>query len=196
MTFEEIVSKAKESFGTADVSSYEGHLALQINITGEGEGTFYAEINEGKLNIEPYTYHDNDATLTANADDVVSIFNGTLNIVDACDGGKLTIEGNLEKAYSIQPQIDINKKPAKKTRKTTTKTTTTKTAAKTTKAASKTTTKKSTKKAEESEETMPIIGLSEPTKSAPKATKKTTAKAAKESTKPAKKTTKTTGKKG
>ena len=35
MTYEEIVAKVKKEFGSADVSKYEGHLALQINITGE-----------------------------------------------------------------------------------------------------------------------------------------------------------------
>ena len=38
MTYEEIVAKVKKEFGSADVSKYEGHLALQINITGEGSG--------------------------------------------------------------------------------------------------------------------------------------------------------------
>lgn len=33
MTYEEIVAKAKKEFGSADVSNYEGHLALQINVT-------------------------------------------------------------------------------------------------------------------------------------------------------------------
>ena len=30
MTYEEIVAKVKKEFGSADVSKYEGHLALQI----------------------------------------------------------------------------------------------------------------------------------------------------------------------
>ncbi len=187
MTFEEIFEKAKEAFGSADVSSYEGHLAIQINITGEGEGAFYTEIKDGKLDIQPYTYNDKDAAITANADDVVSIFNGTLSTVDAYENGKLSVDGDLAKAFSIQPMIDINKKPAKRTRKTTTKTTATKT--------TKTTTKKSTKKAADSEEAPSIIGLAEPKKTAAKTTtKKTTAK--KESTKPAKTAAKTTAKKG
>ena len=74
MTYEEIVAKAKKEFGSADVSNYEGHLALQINVTGEGEGIFYAEINEGRLFIEPYDYKDNDAVLTADGNDIISIF--------------------------------------------------------------------------------------------------------------------------
>lgn len=192
MTFEEIFEKAKEAFGSADVSSYEGHLALQINITGEGEGAFYAEIKDGALNIEPYTYNDNHAVLTANADDVVSIFSGTLNTAEAYENGRLFVDGDLAKAFSIQPMIDINKKPAKKSTK---KTTAKSTASKTTKT-TKTTAKKSTKKAAEEEEVPALVGLAEPKKPAAKSSSKKTTKAAKESTKPAKTTAKTTAKKG
>ncbi|MCM1227727.1 MAG: SCP2 sterol-binding domain-containing protein [Clostridium sp.] len=207
MTFMEIVEKAKKEFGSADVSNYEGHLALQINITGEGEGTFYAEISDGKLYIEPYDYKDNDAVLTADGKDILNIFNGTLDPVKAFENGKLTVTGDLSKALSIQPVIENNKnkkaaKPAAK------KTAAKKTAAKTEKTSSKAQTKSTAKasaknvkaaskpaapKAEAKKEEAPaIIGLTEPKKApakstAPKAAaKKPAAKAAKGSTKSAK----------
>lgn len=204
MTYEEIVAKAKEEFGSADVSNYEGHLALQFNVTGEGEGIFYAEILDGKLNIQPYDYKDNDAVLTADGNDIVSFFNGTLDPVAAFESGKLTVTGDNAKALSILPIIENNKKPAKKTTKKATAKTAekpAKTAAKTTKTVAKTTAK-TTKAATKKDETPTIIGLAEPKKApakaaAPKtAAKKTTAKAAKESTKAAKTAPKTTAKKG
>ena len=115
MTYKEIVDKVKKEFGTADVSNYEDHLALQINITGEGSGAFYAEINNGKLSVEPYNYIDNNAELTASADDIISVFTGELSISDAADEGKLEITGDYAKALSIQPVIENNIKLAKKT---------------------------------------------------------------------------------
>ena len=45
----------------ADVSGIGEHLAFQFDITGEGQGTFYAEVKEGKLYVEPYEYYDRDA---------------------------------------------------------------------------------------------------------------------------------------
>lgn len=203
MTYEEIVAKAKEEFGSADVSNYEGHLALQFNVTGEGEGIFYAEIHDGKLFIEPFDYKDNDAVLTADGSDLLSLFSGALDFATAFESGKLTVTGDNAKALSIQPIIENNKKPAKKTtNKATAKTAEkpAKTAAKTTKTTAKTTAK--TTKAAKKDETPAIIGLAEPKKApaksaAPKtAAKKTTAKAAKESTKAAKTAPKTTAKKG
>lgn len=205
MTYEEIVAKAKEEFGSADVSNYEGHLALQFNVTGEGEGIFYAEILDGKLFIEPFDYKDNDAVLTADGSDLLSLFSGALDPAAAFESGKLTVTGDIAKALSIQPIIENNKKAAKKTtKKATAKTAekTAKTAAKTTKTAAKTTAK-TTKAAAKKDETPAIIGLAEPKKApakaaAPKtAAKKATAKTtAKESTKAAKTAPKTTAKKG
>lgn len=98
MTYEEIVAKVKKEFGSADVSKYEGHLALQINITGEGSGAFYAEINDGQLFIEPFDYKDNDAILTASGEDIVNILSGNLGAVEAFEAGKITVDGDISKA--------------------------------------------------------------------------------------------------
>ena len=98
MTYEEIVAKVKKEFGSADVSKYEGHLALQINITGEGSGAFYAEINDGQLFIEPFDYKDNDAILTASGEDIVNILSGNLGAVEAFEAGKITVDGDISKS--------------------------------------------------------------------------------------------------
>lgn len=195
MTYEEIVAKAKEELGSADVSNYEGHLALQFNVTGEGEGIFYAEILDGKLFIEPFDYKDNDAVLTADGSDIISLFSGALDPAAAFESGKLTVTGDIAKALSIQPIIENNKKPAKKT--------TRKATAKTAEKPAKTTkTTKTTKAAAKKDEAPAIVGLAEPKKvpaksAAPKAAaKKTTKTTTKESTKAAKTTPKTTAKKG
>lgn len=115
MTYEEILKKVEEAFGSADVSNYEDHLALQINIIGEGAGIFYTEINQGKLYIAPFDYKDNNAVLIANGSDIIDIFSGKITEAEALASGKLTVEGDLAKALSIQPYISV--KPAKTTRK-------------------------------------------------------------------------------
>lgn len=115
MTFEQVVEKVRNEFGNSDVSNYEDHLALQVNIVGEGSGAFYVEINEGKLNIEGYDYNNNNAEINGSSDDIISVFSGKLEIAKAVDEGKLTVTGDYAKALSIQPVIDGNKKPAKKT---------------------------------------------------------------------------------
>lgn len=63
MTYEEVFTQIKSIFMEADVSGEKEHLAFQFNVTGEGEGAFYAEVKEGTLCVEPYEYYDRDAVL-------------------------------------------------------------------------------------------------------------------------------------
>ena len=54
MTYQEIVSAVKEYCRDADLGDYKNHLAVEVAITGEGEGVFYIEAKDGKINVEPY----------------------------------------------------------------------------------------------------------------------------------------------
>ena len=84
MTFEEIVTKVKKMMATADTSEVkENHLAYQINIVGEGEGIFYIEYDNGKINVEPYDYKDRDASFTAKADLLFDIIKGKSDKITA-----------------------------------------------------------------------------------------------------------------
>ena len=76
MTYEEIVDEVKELFSGADVSMIDEHLAYQFNITGEGEGAFYAEVKDGKLDIQPYEYFDRDSLFICSADVLFKIISG------------------------------------------------------------------------------------------------------------------------
>ncbi len=102
MTYEQIFKKVTTAVKDIDVSNIKEHLAFQFNITGEGEGIFYAEINEGKLFVEPYDYKDNDAVFIADANTMVRILSGKSNPVTAVATFKLKIEGNMDKALILK----------------------------------------------------------------------------------------------
>ena len=89
-------------FSKADVSGIKEHLAFQFNITGEGEGAFYAEVKDGVLSIEPYEYYDRDAIFICSADTLLKIAAGKLDPVFAFTTGKLKVEGSLDKALELQ----------------------------------------------------------------------------------------------
>lgn len=141
MTYEEIVQAARDVLLKKDVSKFEGHLAVQVDITGEGEGAFYIELKDGQLFVEPYEYYDRDCCLIASADTLTKLVENKLDAVLAFTTGKLKVEGSIDKALEFQKICQAKdkkaaaKKPAAKTAKTTEKTT--KTAAKATKAAAK-----------------------------------------------------------
>ena len=102
MSYEEVFEKVKEIFMKADVSRVEEHLAFQFNITGEGEGVFYAEVKDGVLRVEPYEYYDRDAKFICSADTLMKLASGKLDPVFAFTTGKLKVEGSLEKALMLQ----------------------------------------------------------------------------------------------
>ncbi|MDO5351191.1 MAG: SCP2 sterol-binding domain-containing protein [Lachnospiraceae bacterium] len=102
MTYEEVFQQAKDIFMKADVSSIQEHLAFQFNIIGEGEGAFYAEVNNGVLSVEPYEYYDRDAIFTCTADTLFKLAAKKLDPILAFTIGKLKVEGSFEKAMLLQ----------------------------------------------------------------------------------------------
>lgn len=102
MSYEELFQTIKKMFMKADVSQIQEHLAFQFNITGEGEGAFYAEVRDGRLYVEPYEYYDRDAIFICTADTLLKLASGKLDPVFAFTVGKLKVEGSLEKAMMLQ----------------------------------------------------------------------------------------------
>ena len=113
MTYEEIVAYTKKKVAAANFKSYKGHLAAQVNITGEGEGAFYIELNNAVAAVEPYEYYDRDLILISNADVFVAILDGKKAAQDAVAAGELRLEGNVEKALELAEAFK-KKAPAKK----------------------------------------------------------------------------------
>lgn len=79
MKYEEIVTKVKEILSNKDISDYKKHLAIQFNITGEGEGAFYVEFNNGNIVVEPFEYYDRDAIVTISSENLFAILDGSLD---------------------------------------------------------------------------------------------------------------------
>ena len=122
MTYEEIVKKAKQAAKNIDAKSINEHIAIQIDIEGEGEGVFYVEALEGKIAVEPYEYYENDCKIKADAETIIAVLSGKLKAEDAVSDGKLQVEGdggkaltliNARKALAKKPVV--KKAPAKKT---------------------------------------------------------------------------------
>ena len=122
MTYEEIVKKAKQAAKNIDAKAINEHIAIQIDIEGEGEGAFYVEASEGKVAVEPYEYYENDCKIKADAETIIAVLSGKLKAEDAVSDGKLQVEGdggkaltliNARKALAEKPVV--KKAPAKKT---------------------------------------------------------------------------------
>lgn len=113
MTYEEMVKKIKTAYAKADASAIEEHVAIQFNVTGEGEGALYLEVADGKIDVQPFEYYDRDAIVVTTAQTLVDMATGKVSVVDAYNNGILTVEGNVGKA-SLLSKIVLKKATAKK----------------------------------------------------------------------------------
>lgn len=109
MTFEIVFSKIKKEMNNLDPSVIDGKLAIQITLTGLGGGTFYIEVLNGKLSVEPYDYHDRDAALTISIGDFKKLADKKLDPIEAFNSGKLIIDGSVEKSLELVKLLDTRK---------------------------------------------------------------------------------------
>ena len=113
MTYEEVVKEAQKIAAKGDASGIKDHLAIQYNITGEGEGAFYMEVKDGRIDVQPYDYNDRDILVTADAQTILDMMSGKLDIVNAYLTHKISAEGNLGKADILKKLINSGKKAEK-----------------------------------------------------------------------------------
>ncbi len=122
MTYEEIFQKSKELIMKSDVSKVDGHLAVEINIEGDGEGAFYIELKDHQLFVEPYEYYDRDCKFIISGDNFIKLADGKLDPVAAFFDGRLKIDGSVEKALEFKNIVDSVKKQEKAAKKAAKKT--------------------------------------------------------------------------
>jgi putative sterol carrier protein len=101
MTFKLIFNEIKKAMLTADASTVKDFLAIQITLTGLGGGTFYVEVKNGALSVEPYDYNDRNAALTISVGDFKKLADGKLDAIEAFNQGKLKVDGSVEKALEF-----------------------------------------------------------------------------------------------
>ena len=82
MTYEQIVEKVKKALKKVDASGVKGHLAVQVDVYGEGEGAFYIEVKDRKVDVQPYEYFDHDLRIRCTASEIISIVEGKKRIIE------------------------------------------------------------------------------------------------------------------
>ena len=82
MTYEQIVEKVKKALKKVDASGVKGHLAVQVDVYGEGEGAFYIEVKDGKVDVQPYEYFDHDLRIRCTGGEIISLVEGKKRIIE------------------------------------------------------------------------------------------------------------------
>ena len=99
MEFKDCFNELKKDFVNKDVRNIP-NVVFEFNI--KDIGVFYAKVQDGKLDIQPYNYYDNDVSFTAKFETYKKIINGKLDAAKAFFTGKLKISGDLGKAAILQ----------------------------------------------------------------------------------------------
>ena len=113
MKFEQAFKNFKNKFTDVDITGLD-NLALQITLSDDDcGGTFYAELKDGVLSIEPYDYKDNNAMVDVTRDALNKLIDGKLSLEDALENGDLTVNGELEKLHGLIDAVCASVKAAK-----------------------------------------------------------------------------------
>jgi hypothetical protein len=108
MTYHEIVDKVRDVFEYADARNIFEHIAIQVNIVGEGAGVMYIEVAERQISVEPYDYYDRDGLVTIDSSVIMDIVEKKYTVKDAFRRGLLTYQGNERKLLACLNSIEIH----------------------------------------------------------------------------------------
>jgi len=94
ITYEQIVKRVRKVFEDADAREIFEHVAIEVDIVGEGAGAFYFEVAERACLVEPYNYYNHDGRIIATADVILKIVSRKMSMRDAWYTGQIKYEGN------------------------------------------------------------------------------------------------------
>jgi putative sterol carrier protein len=96
----EVFSMMPEAFNAAAAQGLDA--IFQLDITGEGGGTWNVVIKDGACQVNEGTHESPNVTLTMSAETWLGIVNRDLNGMHAFLSGKLKASGNIMLAQRIQ----------------------------------------------------------------------------------------------
>ncbi len=108
MTYEAIVAKAADRCAKADAKNIQEHVALQVNIYGEGEGALYIEVENKKMDVQPFEYYDRDAIIWSPAELFHEAICGYVPMDEFLKDEKVLVEGDPAKA-AVLTEIKFRK---------------------------------------------------------------------------------------
>ena len=113
-TYTDMVYAIRNVYEYADARNIFEHIAIQINISGEGAGILYMEVADRAVTVEPYDYKDRDGELFADGLTMISLLESGMCFDDAREKGLVRYEGNLKKLKVLRNLVlrKKKKKPA------------------------------------------------------------------------------------
>jgi putative sterol carrier protein len=99
LTIADLMSKMPSAFVPEKAQGLD--TVLQFKFTGAEPGDWYAEIKDGKVNVQQGAHPSPKMTLTADSADYIALFTGQLDPMQAFMAGKLKLSGDLNLAMKM-----------------------------------------------------------------------------------------------
>ena len=114
MTYHELVEKVTEAYAKVDAKNVKEHIAVQYNVYGQGEGAFYIETSNGRIEVAPFEYYDRDAIIAIAGEALLDVVTSKTTYEAVEEAGRLVVVGNADKANKLMA-LSIKKAAEKKT---------------------------------------------------------------------------------
>jgi len=107
VTYEDMFYVVRKTFENADARRVLEHVAIQVNVTGEGEGIFYVEVAERQICVEPYDYYDRDCLLIVPGNVVMELCEKKYTLKSAIANGLVQFFGDERKMNLCLSKIKV-----------------------------------------------------------------------------------------
>jgi len=109
----EQVERFRNVYEYADARNIFEHIAIQINVSGEGAGILYMEVADRAVTVEPYDYKDRDGEVFIEGSFVVSFLESGMSFDEAREKNLIRYEGNIKKLKTLKNLVFRNRKKGK-----------------------------------------------------------------------------------
>lgn len=100
MSYKESMELVKSKY---DANKMKGVTAVyQFELTGDGGGHFYIDVNDGAAEFKDGQAEDPNITVTMELEDFKKLLDGELNATSAFMTGKIKVKGDMSLAMKLQ----------------------------------------------------------------------------------------------
>lgn len=106
MNYSDMASKIRDLCDGVELKDYKKHMTVQVNVKDGGDGSFYIDVNNGKVVVETGKADNSDLVFTASSQTLIGLAKGELDPRKTALAGKIRFKGSLDKIWEFKKVID------------------------------------------------------------------------------------------